>query len=107
MTKADIDNYLKAKRELEKTERELEKQAELILDLWREAIGENGGVDRVEFNFKDEEIGIVYRTPALFYGEDDGYDTFTCPIPYLYMTEAELIAERDRIWAKLRAKKRR
>ena len=104
MTKADIDNYLKTKREVEKTERELEERGELIMKLWRPN-SEIGGIDRVDFNLKDGEFDIVYRTPALFYGERDGYSTFTCPISYLYMTEAELVAERDRIWA--RAKKRR
>lgn len=103
MTKTDIDNYLKTKRELEKTERELEAHAELIMKLWRPN-SDIGGIDRVDFNLKKDEFDIVYRTPAMFHGERDGYATFTCPIPYLYMTEVELVAERDRIWAEYRAK---
>lgn len=96
MTKADINNYLK-------TGHELEERAELILELWQPR-REIGGVDRVDFNFKEGEFDIVYRTPALFYGERDGYSTFTCPESYLYMTKAELVAERDRLWAEHRVK---
>ena len=97
MTKADIDNYLK-------TGRELEAHAALILELWRPR-REIGGVDRVDI--KEGEFDIVYRTPAMFYGERDGYDTFTCPESYLYMTKAELVTERDRLWAEYRASKKR